>query len=142
MVNAMKIKSLLALFLLCSTNCFGESEIVYKTIAMESANQGLEGQIAVAQVIIERSNGSNKSLSAVCLARKQFSCWNDSKLARAWLDRHYDQKTRHGAVIALNEGFKRPSNGFTHYHALGVSPYWAKGHNGKHIGNHVFYKLK
>jgi len=35
-----------------------------------------------------------------------------------------------------------PTGGATHYHALGISPFWTRAQTPTaRIGNHVFYKL-
>jgi spore germination cell wall hydrolase CwlJ-like protein len=121
-----------------------ESEVVYQTIAMEASNQPLEGQIAVARVIINRARASNGSLESVCLASKQFSCWNSPKQAKTWLLRHYDDTTRDRAIKAYHDAIianlSYPS--INHYHTKQVKPYWAKGHNPSLvIGQHLFYAL-
>ncbi|WP_414075941.1 cell wall hydrolase, partial [Staphylococcus aureus] len=56
---------------------------------MEAADQSVYGQYLVASVIVNRAKAGHKSLEAVCLARKQFSCWNSPKWAFSWLSRHY-----------------------------------------------------
>lgn len=72
-------------------------QIVALTLWAEARNQPIEGVIAVANVIRNRFRvhlGSASSYADVCLARKQFSCWNDDptdpnhvavlKLAAVW----------------------------------------------------------
>lgn len=133
-----------ALFLSGCAPCLAsELEVVYKTIAMESANQPFEGQVAVAGVILERSRQSGKSLEAVCLAKKQFSCWNSRKWAFSWLSRNYDAKVRSKAIRALETAINASQayRGVRHYHAKGVRPAWAKGHEPAFvIGEHLFYR--
>ena len=119
------------------------NEVVYQTIAMESANQPARGQEAVAGVILERSRRSGKSLEAVCLAPRQFSCWNSQKEAKRWLLKHYDSQTRGKAVKAYSNALMRSGayRGVRHYHTKGVMPKWAKGHKpALIIGEHVFYR--
>lgn len=139
-------KSLLAFLILMMVGgmAYAEpSEIVLQTIAMESANQSARGQEAVAGVILERSRQSGKPLEAVCLAPRQFSCWNSPKEANRWLLRHYDSQTRGRAVKAYHEAKNRilAYRGIRHYHAKGVMPKWAKGHTPAFvIGEHLFYR--
>lgn len=120
------------------------NEIVYQTIAMESANQDLIGQALVARVIINRSVVSHKSLEEICKAPKQFSCWNNEKQAKIWLRTHFDENTRRRAIEAyrLAVGLKkRVFDGLTHYHATSVRPYWAKGKTPAYkVGSHWFYE--
>ena len=118
------------------------SETAVKTIAMESANQSDYGMYAVSSVIVNRSVDSNKTIKSVCLARKQFSCWNDKIWAKAWLDRFYTPEVRGRSVLALNKALQDPIRGINHYHSVKVKPYWAKGRKPSLIiGEHVFYKL-
>lgn len=118
------------------------NEIVYQTIAMEAAGESLEGQAMVARVIINRAKASNRSMEAICLAPKQFSCWNDRKWAKRWLSRHYDSNTRLRAVKAY-QGAVIASTAYAdvrHYHVKGISPRWARGRKPTLIiGQHVFY---
>lgn len=118
------------------------SEVVLQTIAMESANQSARGQQLVAHVIINRSMASNRSLEAVCKAHRQFSAWNDPKLARAWLASNYTNNVRQNAHKALEMAFKSSSYPtITHYHTKNVRPYWAKSMKVVVVeGEHIFYK--
>jgi len=126
----------------------GPSEVVLQTIALESASESMEGQVAVAGVILERARRSGKSLEAVCLARKQFSCWNDPKWAKRWLGLYYTPKARQNSSNALKMAYQMGSKeGFTHYHVYQVNqygeevrPYWARGKKGVRIDSHVFYR--
>lgn len=146
----MENKVLLAILALLLSSCSpalayseklpGIPEVMIQTVAMESANQPFEGQTAVARVIINRSNIYCKSFEDVCLAPKQFSCWNSQKWADRWLESYYTEKARKSAKKAIEMAFKHPSNNkFTHYHAIGCYPQWAVGRSGVRIGDHVFY---
>lgn len=141
----MRIKVLLAGLLLVAGPGYagdGNIEAVYQTIAMESADQPMGGQIAVASVIINRSRASNKALLAVCKAPRQFSCWNSPKEAKRWLGKHYTPKVRENARKAYFQACSSASKtaNFTHYHAIGCYPRWSRGHKGVRIGDHLFYK--
>lgn len=129
----------LALSLNGCKECYANpSEIVLQTIAMESSNQSDFGQYLVASVIVNRAKGG--SLERVCLAPKHFSCWNDAGWSKAWLYRHYDQSTRYRAEMALKQAIREPFKGITHYHTIGVHPYWANGKKACIIeGQHKFY---
>ena len=116
------------------------SEVVLRTIAMESAGESLEGQAMVARVIIERSRRSGRPLEAICKAPRQFSCWNSPKQAQRWLLRHFDGVTRSRAIEALKMAINAKGGHPTHYHTLDCKPYWAVGHKPFLIvGNHAFY---
>jgi spore germination cell wall hydrolase CwlJ-like protein len=118
-----------------------ESEIVYQTIAMEAAGESDEGQAMVASVILNRAKKSKKTLEAVCLQPKQFSCWNSRKWAQAWLSLHYDAQARYRAVKALETARNANLGHATHYHTTNIKPYWSKGHKPSVVvGRHAFYE--
>ncbi len=50
--------------------------IVADTLFCECRGEPASGRMAVASVIWNRSKNKGISQEAVCLARKQFSCWN------------------------------------------------------------------
>ena len=54
-----------------------DSEILFLTIVGEARSESVEGQIAVANVIVNRSKYRKLSIKDVCLQRLQFSCWNE-----------------------------------------------------------------
>lgn len=118
-----------------------KNEVVYQTLAMEAANQSDRGMELVAYTILVRASKRGTTPEIESLRRKQYSCWNDRKWAKAWLGRHYDQKTRHRAVNAWNRASSNPVKPrLTHYHTLEVHPFWAKGHKPVIIeGDHAFY---
>ena len=133
--------TMLALMLSGCETCWAEpSEVVLQTIAMESANQSDYGQYLVASVIVNRAHGG--SLERVCLARKQFSAWNDHKWAVSWLSRHYGVRERLRALKALEKALSAPKRGITNYHTTSIMPYWAKGRKAVIVeGSHAFYAL-
>lgn len=129
--------------LLASTKwCFAEiPEIAIQTVAMESSNQDMMGQYMVAKTIVNRARISNKSLTAICLKPKAYSCWNKhGKWAKAWLGRYYTLSARKQAVIALNRALNDRLDCWTYYHEKSVRPYWSKGSHGKLHGDQVFYE--
>ena len=129
------------------------SEVVLQTIAMESADQPFEGQVAVAQVILNRARRANISPESVVLRPKQFSCWNSPKWARRWLGAHYTPKARRGALNAYRKamlvdmtntssGLTKNYNGVTMYHTVDCKPKWdfSKLERLGQIGAHIFYR--
>lgn len=116
------------------------SEIVYQTIAMEGANQSLEGQAMIASTLLNRALIRHSTPEIEAKRPKQYSCWNDPKWARAWLDKHYTPKTRQNAEKAYKTALVGSGiNHFTHYHRVDILPYWAVGQRGVRHGDHVFY---
>ena len=53
------------------------TEVLALTIYGESRGEPIQGQIAVACVIRNRVARRNKTYEEICLAPKQFSCWNE-----------------------------------------------------------------
>jgi len=63
--------------------------IFAKTIWAEARGEPLEGQIAVANVILNRARQGGwwgDDVAGVCCKPKQFSCWNESDPNRAKMD--------------------------------------------------------
>ena len=114
------------------------SEIVASTLIMEAGGEGRVGMEAVREVIANRAK--NKTEIAVCLAPKQFSCWNGIPISRG-----IEIAKKHpNWTAALAIAKSKPTNhtkGATHYHTTKVSPYWAKKlQKITTIKNHIFYK--
>lgn len=114
------------------------SEIVLQTIAMESAND-LEGMPYVASTLINRARKRHTSPQVEALRPKQYSCWNDRKWAKNWLQGHYDKTTRSNALKAYQDARNRNLGHYTHYHTANILPYWAVGQKGVRHGKHIFY---
>lgn len=118
----------------------------------ESRGETVEGQIAVAHVILNRVKDPrypNNVCDVVYQARKkngkilkhkcQFSFYCDGHPEKV-----SDQKAFFWAkdiATAVMAGLPDPTNGATHYHTQAVSPDWKinKIHTAT-IGNHIFYK--
>lgn len=118
----------------------------------------VEERIAVLTVIRNRVRQPRRfgdSYKAVCLARKQFSCWNpgDPNRAKALAigyllatnqpvdDRAYleTEYLAQGVVagIILDRVY-----GADHYHRDDISPPWSKGKLAlAQVGSHLFFKL-
>jgi spore germination cell wall hydrolase CwlJ-like protein len=114
-----------------NTNCLANN------IYYEARNQPIEGQIAVAKVVLNRVEDERwpSSTCSVVYQNKQFS-WTSTSPSEpkgeAW------QKAKTIAVLAYI--LPDPTNGATHFHANYVQPYWAKKFKKKKsIGDHIFY---
>jgi hypothetical protein len=121
-----------------------------QAIYYEAATEGLEGQRAVAQVVLNRARhpaypnsicgvvyqGSERTTGC------QFSFTCDGSLER----RPAPAAWRRATEIARNAlaGYVSPLVGHaTHYHADYVLPYWADSlDKSAKIGRHIFYRLK
>ena len=130
------------ILLLCIAAQSAMGGVVADTLWHECRGESFRGQVAVATVILNRSRRSGRSLSAVCLRRKQFSCWNKGyapvitkTCAEAQLLHRFELMERD-----MRRGTFVPSGTWTHYYAQNVChPYWADGlSNTVVIGNHTF----
>ena len=121
-----------------------EQKVVAITILAEARGEGDKGRGAVAAVIAQRAIDRKQTWQKVCLAKWQFSCWNDKKISD--LDHLLDVPQAKMAIyLAKNmHRIDRSKIGnANHYYADYIkAPYWAKGEKPvAKIGRHIFYKL-
>ena len=119
-------------------------------IYFEARSEPIEGQIAIAEVTLNRvasTNYPNDVCSVVLQENKdgcQFSWWCDGKSDQP--REHNSLRTSKAlAELMLNEGryITVIGNQATHYHSNEVHPYWANDlHKIRRIGKHIFYKKK
>ena len=121
-----------------TTVTVSRGEIVAATLILEAGGEAdPRAMAAVREVIANRAK--NKTELAVCLAPKQFSCWNgknvEDGIAKAKRHPKWSQ------ALALVNQKTNYTNGATHYHAEKVSPRWAKKLvKTVQINHHIFYK--
>lgn len=122
-------------------------EGVIETIILESVSEGLEGMIAVAEVIRNRTNDPRwpDSYTAVVYQPWQFSCWNED--AEDWRVKRYNREATpqmiQRAMRAWHESqWTSLTKGATLYHADYVTPNWdwSKTERIVKIGKHIFYR--
>ncbi len=119
--------------------------VVALTILGEARGEGKAGMYAVACVIKQRAVERKKSLAAVCLQRKQFSCWNSGRdLSHLFKSPAADYAIRLAkGMVSGKDLDRRYVNFANHYCTLNTRPYWSKGIKPvKTIKNHKFYKIK
>ena len=119
-------------------------------IYFEARSEPIEGQIAIAEVTLNRvasTNYPNDVCSVVLQDNKdgcQFSWWCDGKSDQP--REHNSLRTSKAlAELMLKEGHHITviGNEATHYHSNDVHPYWANNlHKIRRIGKHIFYKKK
>lgn len=116
--------------------------IVATCLILESGGEGRRGMEAVREVIHQRSAERHLTESAVCIQRRQFSCFNGV----SWQDA-VDKARRHprwqlAVEIASGQPTTHWTAGANHYCTTRISPAWAKGRTPVAvIGNHKFYRL-
>ena len=127
---------------------YRELKCLSEALYFEARGEQIEGQIAVADVIINRKN-SSQFPGTICGvvsegAHKRHAC-QFSYNCDGKLELIYDKKTYRRIVklssMILNGAFSDVTNGATFFHASEVSPSWSKKFKmTRKIGRHIFYK--
>jgi spore germination cell wall hydrolase CwlJ-like protein len=142
------IKKILLIILLIMLGfvCFVQADydqtIVAATLIMEAGGEYYEGSLeAVYEVIYNRAIKKNQSFSDICLAPKQFSCWNGKDIMSAVEKASQHPRWNEAMKIAYEDPKTNYTMGADHYHADYVRPYWADSLTRTvKIGLHIFYK--
>jgi N-acetylmuramoyl-L-alanine amidase len=117
-----------------------EVECMARTVYHEAANQALSGQLAVAQVILNRvsSGAYPSSVCAVVAQRGQFSqapLTASAESAKPW------SAAVAIAIIAQEHRFPQIAPGALFFHAASMRPAWSDEHvRIAQIGDHIFYR--
>lgn len=121
--------------------------IAAATLYMEASSEPLAGQKAVAHVLVNRLKDGRwgRTLSAVCLASSQFSCWNTNDPNRKRMGLELDfMLTPYEKIITAARNGSDPSNvdgALYYFNPASANPTWAAGFIlTATIGKHVFYK--
>ena len=119
-----------------------------RTVWGEARGEFQEGRVAVAKVIVNRSEKGGwwgDTLKRVCLKPWQFSCWNESDPNREKMislpktDPEYLDCLAAVAEALVSDDTSLDK--FYHYHTKAISPDWADEATDRVIvGNHVFLK--
>lgn len=109
-------------------------------IYFESNGESLEGQLAVAHVIINRARSGRfaSSYCGVLTQRGQFSFVRGGTVPQAPRNAGW-QRAVAIARIAEAEGWRNPAPGAMFFHAARVSPGWNRPRVAR-IDNHIFYR--
>lgn len=118
-----------------------ETKCLAAAIYYEARSESLAGKLAVARVIINRSESGRfpTSLCGVVTQPSQFSFVHGGRIpsvpasAQAWPD------SVAIARIALKDGWESKAEGALYFHARRVSPGWGKQQLAR-IDNHIFYR--
>lgn len=123
--------------------------ILAQTIYGEARGERLEGQKAVACVVMNRYKDKRwpATIARVCKQPWQFSCWNKADpnsvlLAHLDLTDETFRKCYAVAAFCLAEIEPDKTRGANHYHTMAVTPKWSdRSKQTALIGSHIFYKL-
>lgn len=112
------------------------------TIYYEARDQPLAGQLAVAEVVLNRVENEHypDDICSVVWEEKQFSFTHDGKPERPRHEVWEDIQELARDILADPDSVLF-NTGATHYHATYVTPYWVDGMVivGK-VGDHIFYE--
>jgi len=119
--------------------------IVALTILGEARGETFEGMAGVASVIQTRTIERKQTPSQVCLSPKQFSFWNGrvtEATKKKLLATTQGKDALYLADLVVHKQMPDIVKGANHYHAVSVSPKWAKDTKlVAVIKHHKFYKL-
>lgn len=130
-----------------------EADILARTIYGEARGESVAGQEAIASVVLNRVAFSKRkgrywwgnTVTGVCQAPRQFSCWNREdpnyqKINAVGAEDAGFRICRRIAERAVNGTLEDHTKGATHYHTRSCRPTWAKGKVPcAEIGAHLFY---
>jgi len=119
-----------------------ESECLAASVYFESKGEPLEGQLAVAEVVMNRAESGGRFPPSICkvvFQKGQFHFVRGggfppiAKASRAW------REAVAIAKIAMNEAWASRASKAMYFHATRVSPRWNKTRVAQ-LGNHIFYR--
>lgn len=118
-----------------------ETECLAGAVYFEARAETLEGQLAVAEVILNRANSGRFPSTAcgVVFQRSQFSFVRGGRMPAIARDSRDWRKAVAIAQIAQEELWESSVSGALFFHASRVSPGWRKQRIAR-LGNHVFYR--
>lgn len=118
-----------------------ETECLAASVYFESKTEPLEGQLAVAEVIINRAKSGRfaSSICGVVFQKGQFSFVRGSGFPPIARNSHMWREAVAIAQIALNDHWDSRASKALFFHAKRVSPGWNKVRVAQ-LGNHVFYR--
>ena len=109
-------------------------------IYFEAKGEPLPGQLAVAEVILNRTKSGRfpKSVCSVVTQPGQFSFVRGGRIPEVAQNRQY-QTAVAVARVALGDMWDSPAADAMYFHARRVAPSWGRKTVAT-IGNHVFYR--
>jgi spore germination cell wall hydrolase CwlJ-like protein len=119
----------------------GDMKCLAGAVYFESKGESLEGQLAVARVIINRAKSGRfaDSLCGVVYQPSQFSFVRGRGMPPIRIDSRDWREAVAIAQIAMNDSWDSRAEGALFFHARRVSPGWGKAKLAM-IDNHIFYR--
>lgn len=119
----------------------GDMKCLAGAVYFESKGESLEGQLAVARVIINRARSGRfaSSLCGVVYQPSQFSFVRGHDMPPVRTDSRGWRQAVAIAQIAMNDSWDSLAEGALFFHARRVSPGWGKTKLAS-IDNHIFYR--
>lgn len=127
-------------------------DILARTICGENRGGGAKGMTSVACVILNRAANPRwwgNDITSVCLAREQFSCWNEGDPNRAFIQNLTSQDQSFLVALgiaddAVNGRLADITNGADSYYAAGSPvPSWAAGQTPTaEIAGQLFFRIE
>ena len=120
----------------------GEIECLAGAIYFESKGEPLQGQLSVAEVVLNRARSGRfpASICGVVKQRGQFSVVRGGRLPAVRRDSAAWRKAVAVAHIARAELAEGAAPKALFFHARRVAPGWSRATRVATIGNHVFYR--
>lgn len=118
-----------------------EARCLAGAVYFESKGESLEGQLAVARVVIARAKSGRfpTSLCGVVYQKSQFSFVRGGKMPAISTGSLHWRNAVAISQIALDDSWKSPVEGALFFHARHVSPGWRLKRIGS-VDNHIFYR--
>lgn len=118
-----------------------EARCLAGAVYFEAKGESLEGQLAVARVVMVRTKSGRfpTSLCGVVHQKSQFSFIRGGKMPSINTGSLHWRNAVAVTQIALNDSWKSPVEGALFFHARHVSPGWRLKRLGS-IDNHIFYR--
>ena len=119
----------------------GDMQCLAGAVYFESKGESLEGQLAVARVIINRAKSGRfaDSLCGVIYQPSQFSFVRRGSMPPIRMESRSWRQAVAIAQIAMNDSWDSRAEGALFFHARRVSPGWGKTKLAS-IDNHIFYR--
>lgn len=110
-----------------------------RAVYAESKGEPLQGQLAIAQVVINRTRAGDRFPSSICAVVHQPGQFTD--LRRLAIDYGGEAWKRAVGIarIAMSDQWEQMVGGALYFHASYVAPNWPFKRVGR-IGRHIFYR--